>query len=105
MKYYIAAKNKLNIIKERSKMIELEQKQVNEEITELEKTIKIIEQNLKELQDPEYKIFYQMVINGLKPTEAVRRVSFEVGKEESTLWKNYYPKVKKILSEISYIEF
>lgn len=40
-------------------------------------------------------IYYEVVVNGLSVTKAIDRVSYKVDKDSSTLWKNYYPKVKQ----------
>ena len=56
---------------------------------------KEMETNLKQLNGIEQMIYYEVVVNGLSVTKAIDRVSYKVDKDPSTLWKNYYPKVKQ----------
>ena len=61
----------------------------------LKENIKEMETNLKQLNGIEQMIYYEVVVNGLSVTKAIDRVSYKVDKDSSTLWKNYYPKVKQ----------
>lgn len=80
--------------KEKEVIIEY-QKQLEEFNEFLKENIKEMETNLKQLNGIEQMIYYEVVVNGLSVTKAIDRVSYKVDKDSSTLWKNYYPKVKQ----------
>lgn len=66
----------------------------------LSNSLKIIEGYLKELTGIENELFYLIIVKGMSVTKAVDKVAFNNDKEVSTIWKNYYPKVKKIINEL-----
>ena len=66
----------------------------------LSNSLKIIEGYLKELTGIENELFYLIIVKGMSVTKAVDKVEFNNDKEVSTIWKNYYPKVKKIINEL-----
>lgn len=103
-KIYNDLKKELNILEARKNDLENTKETCDKLIEEKEKTIKEIEKNLKELSGIENKLYFQIVVNGLNVTKAVDKVSFEFDMDPSTIWKNYYPKVKKLIKESSEIQ-
>lgn len=105
MKYIDNYKNLViekNILLERLKMIlEYEETIISEKsvleklLKKQEETIKLIENDLKELNGIENKLFKEIVINGINVSKAIEKIAEEEEKDVSTLWKNYYPKVKE----------
>ena len=90
----------LNIVEENLEMLEEGNKIITmnkEELTRLkkiyEKKIKNVESNLKQLDGIEYKLYYEMEVNGLE------KVARNVNASTSTIWKSYYPKVKAYIKD------
>lgn len=88
-------KKRLNLISEYQKNFRKEKKQLKKIIEIQEKVLNQIENDLKELTGIENKIYQEIVINGITVTKAIEKVARELGKDPSTLWKYYYPDVKK----------
>lgn len=91
---------RLNIIEEYEKTIQIEKKIISNMIKKNENAIKKIEENLCELRDIETKLYYEIVINGMGISRAIEKVAEENDKDISTLWKNYYPNVKSKIQDI-----
>jgi len=90
--------------KQRIRLLEKYQKNINEEINNLIETIdaqnKIIIQikkDLSELNGIEYSLYSKIIVGGLNISKAIEKVAEEEGKDISTIWKNYYPKIKNRL--------
>ena len=45
--------------------------------------------------------YYQIIVLGKNVTAAVDYVSFQCDKDVSTIWKSYYPNVKKKIKELN----
>lgn len=88
-------KKRSNLISVYEKQFKEEKKQINEIIKFQEKFLNQIENDLKSLTGIKSQIYSEIVINGTKVTKSIDKVAHEVGKDPSTLWKNYYPDVKK----------
>lgn len=93
--------------KQRIRLLEKYQKDINNEINNLIETVdtqnKIIIQikkDLFELKGIEYNLYSKIIIEGLNISKAIEKVSLEEEKDISTIWKNYYPKIKKRLQTI-----
>lgn len=77
---------------------------IEEKIDEKEKLIEKCKDNLSKLSNKnvEYRL-YLYIINGLSPTKAVERIANENLRNNikpadvSTIWTNYYKKIKKYL--------
>ena len=48
----------------------------------------------------EYALYYEIVINGVSITQAVKNIAEAYNKEERTIWKYHYSKIKKYLKNI-----
>ncbi len=100
IKFYINIKQELNILKERKKLLDFEKDIIDKLIIKKEDSLNIIDNHLKELKGIENKLYYQIVVLGKSVTKAVDKVAFDEYKDVSTIWKNYYPNVKKKLKEL-----
>lgn len=60
-----------------------------------------IAKNLKDLVGVEYELYYEIVINGLNVTKAVDKVAFKYDMDVSSIWKNYYKKVKDMINKLN----
>lgn len=88
------------ILNSRLENIKKEEVALTKIIKDKEVNIKLIANHLKELKGIENELYYQIVVLGKNVTKAVDKVAFSVDKDVSTIWKNYYPKVKKKLKEL-----
>lgn len=66
---------------------------------ELKEKLKAMDMELRQLKGIEYELFYQIIVQGMNITKAIDKVAFDNDKEVSTIWKNYYPKVKEKIQE------
>lgn len=64
------------------------------EVNRLIYYIGLMDNTLKEIQSIEYKLYYAIVVEGRSITSAVDHVACTEGKDTSTIWKNYYPKIE-----------
>lgn len=108
IKNYNDLKLELEISKERKYIISTyikrfthEEESIDKVIREQERTLKKIENNLLNLTGIENKLFSEIVINKTSISKAIEKVAEEEEKDISTIWKNYYPKVKEKINEIS----
>lgn len=104
---YKKVKCEVDILENRLKMIKQYEKNLVEERSKIETIVYLqkellnqIECSLENYQGIEYKLFKEIMLNGLSVTKAIEKVAFEESKDESTLWKYYYPKVKKKITEL-----
>lgn len=108
IKNYNDIKNELNIALIRLKAINDKEESLDSEkeilenlISKLNQYLKEIEINLKKLSGIEYKLYYEIIVNGLNVTKAIEKVSIYEDKDSSTLWKTYYPKIKEKIKSSS----
>ena len=84
----------------------LKEKEVLEEtLCFQKKVLNQIEEIFKHLNGIECKLFTEIVINGTNVTKAIEKIAFQESKDVSTLWKNYYPKIKNKISELQSLNF
>ena len=91
---------RLQIIETYEKEILIEKERLNSIKQNQLKIIKLIEKDIKELTGIENGIYKEIVINGLNVSKAIEKISQEMDKDVSTLWKNYYPNVKKRIEKL-----
>lgn len=102
----------LNLVLLRLKSLEENEVKINQEkellnnyVTKLKNNLFLMEENLKQLDGIENKLYYQIVIKGLNVTKAIDKVAFDEDKDVSTIWKVYYPKVKdQIKKDCEYLK-
>ena len=93
-------KKRLNLISEYQRKFRKEKRQLKKIIEIQEKILYQIERDLKDLTGIKNKIYYEIIINGVTVTKAIDKVAIELEKDSSTLWKYYYPDVKKRITEL-----
>ena len=102
MRNYANTVHELNFLKKRLSLIdeyEKTLKSIKEKICHLissnQNVVDQMEKDIKKLSGIENKLYYEIFINGTNVTKAVDKVSQDEFIDISTIWKNYYPKVKK----------
>lgn len=55
---------------------------------------------LSKMSGIEEQLFYEIAYNGISITKAVENVAEKNGKDTSTIWKNYYNKIKKEIKKL-----
>ncbi len=93
-------KRRLNLILNYETEIALEKNRLINLIDNEEKMIKQMESDLQNLNGIENKLYYEIVINGNNVTKAIDKVASSEFVDTSTLWKNYYPKIKKQIDNL-----
>lgn len=93
-------KRRLNLLINYESEIALEKNRLINLIDNEQKVIKQMENDLQNLSGIENKLYYEIVINGTNVTKAIDKVATNEFIDTSTLWKNYYPKVKKEIDKL-----
>lgn len=57
-------------------------------------------ETLNKNTDIEYALYFEIVINGISKTQAVKNIAEIYKKEERTIWKYHYSKIKKYLKTL-----
>lgn len=96
--------NRLELITQQEKDILVEKDMINKAISHYTKIIKIMEEDICNLSGIENKLYKEIVINGTTVSKSIEKISIEENKDVSTLWKNYYPNVKKKIEKLSNIK-
>lgn len=107
MKYltsYTNTKTEYNLMNDRLEAIDNQRKYLEEEkktllnlINSHYSTLEKMERSLQSLEGIEKKLFYEIAIKGLNVTRAVDKIANIYELDSSTIWKKYYPKVKKFI--------
>lgn len=94
-------------LSELTKINSITGKSLDDEIKEQTNTVKTLQGYLNKMNNSlskmtgiEYKLFYEIVVNGISITKAIEKVSFDNNIEPQTIWKNYYKKIKPNLEQI-----
>ncbi len=105
--YYQKMKYEVDILEVRLKMIKQYEKNLADERSKIENTIDLHSELLRQIQmylntsdRIEFKLFKEIVMEGSCVTKAIEKVALEESKDISTVWKYYYPKVKKKITEL-----
>lgn len=93
-------KKRLNLLLNYETEITLEKNRLINLIDNEQKLIKQMECDLQKLKGIENKLYYEIVINGTNVTKAIDKVATSEFVDTSTLWKNYYPKVKQQIDNL-----
>lgn len=94
---------RLELINEYNLKLNEESLLLEEFIKKIDNNILEIEKDLKDLNGIENKLYCEIVVKGTNVTRAIDKIAFEYNKDVSTLWKNYYPKIKKRINLIKKI--
>ena len=99
MANYLAELEKINPIT--GKSIDQEIEEARNDVNVLQYYLKRMEISLEQLTGIENELFTWIVVKGYRPTRAVEFVAEKYKKDTSTIWKNYYPKIKEEISIMS----
>lgn len=107
LKGYVNIKTDLDLIKINLKRIEEKENTLESEkniYLDLEKNYNILleemNEKLKSCVGIDRELLYEIMIKGINVTKAVDNIAFRYDMDSSTIWKNYYPKVKEKLKEL-----
>lgn len=92
-------KLRISVIEKNELELKKEKENLNSFLEQLRGRLEKMDVELKQLKGIEYELYYQIVVRGLNITKAVDKVAFDNDKDVSTIWKNYYPKVKQKIDE------
>lgn len=67
------------------------------DVKDLQSTIDEMNEILRNLDGIEYEIYTKIIVDGLKPTQAVQHVAQDHFMSEDNVWRTYYSKVKQYL--------
>lgn len=105
---YFNTRIELNNLKNRMNLILKYEQEYRQEKAKLRKIIEIqekqlfqIEQDLSKMTGIQNRLYYEIVMNGLKITKAIEKIAEEEQMDISTIWKNYYPEVKEKINLLS----
>lgn len=94
-------KKRLSLIKEYEKKYLEEKKQLKKLIILGQNLLCQMEDDIVSLEGIENKLYKEIVIEGLNVSSAIEKVAFDEEKDTSTLWKNYYPSVKRKIEKLN----
>ena len=108
IKGYVNIKTELDLVKLNINALDMKEKDLKkykESLFNLEKDLSDIlnkmEEKLKELKGIEKELLYEIIVKGTNVTRAVDKIAFTYDMDSSSIWKNYYPNVKKSLEELN----
>jgi len=90
----------INRIEEREKTLKLEKDIYLELESKYSNLLNKMEEKLKDGRGIDRELLYEIMIKGTNVTRAVDKVAINYDMDSSTIWKNYYPKVKEKLKEL-----
>lgn len=80
--------------------LDAEIQQLVNEVDKLDGLLMKMNGDLKKLTGVEFQLYRAIVLDGKKPTEAVRSTAERCYMSESNVWKNYYPKISDDIERI-----
>ena len=86
--------NEVEIEKRNGLTLQEEIESIKKEIARLEAVLKEMEIRLAKLNGIEDKLYYEIVVNKKKVTEAVEYIAETCYTSDKNVWKTYYPKIK-----------
>lgn len=95
---------RLNIISEYESIILKEKVELNNLIDIQKQIINQMEKDISNLDGIENKLYNEIAIKGTSISKAVEKIAEEEDKDVSTLWKNYYPNVRKRIDKLPNIK-
>lgn len=95
---------RLNLISQYEKILIEEKNKLNELEIFHKKIITKMEENLLNLSGVENKLYCEIVLKGTNVTKAIDKIAYDENLDISTLWKNYYPKVKKKINDLDLVK-
>lgn len=95
-----------NVDKDTNISLNDELKLQKNEVRKLEYYLKLMENNMTNLKGIEYELYYEIVINPINANKTISKIIEEFSEREDvdrdiqTIWKNYYPSIKKYLKKL-----
>ncbi len=74
-------------------------------IHKLERYLKTMNETLSKMTGLEYQLYYEIVFKGVNISKAVDNIANANDKDTSTIWKNYYNKIKKDVKKIANFDY
>ena len=90
---YVHELNEVDIGTGRSLAQEIEYQR--EIVDKLARYIKDMSDALEKMNGIEYALYYEIVVKGTRISRAVSNVAERYNKDDGTIWKYHYPKIKK----------
>lgn len=107
---YVNNKTELELIKLNIENINKKEeylKNLKREYLQMENELQLmneqVENVMHELEGIEQELIYEILVKGKNVTRAVDVIAFKYDLDTSTIWKNYYPKVKEKLKSLQVI--
>lgn len=98
MAEYLSELHDIDVGTGKSLADEISYQQIN--VDNLQKYINIMNNTMSELNGIEYQLYYEIVVLGINITKAVENVASKNNKDTRTIWKHYYPKIKKDVKKV-----
>jgi len=94
---------RLNLISQYEKILIAEKERLSQLEIFQKEIISKMEEDLFNLSGIENKLYCEIIFNGTNVTKAIDKIAFDENLDISTLWKNYYPKVKKKINDLNLV--
>lgn len=69
-------------------------------ISNLENYIKDMDNTLSKLKGIEYDLYYEIVVNDTQISKAISTIAERYGKDDQTIWKHHYRKIKRYVKKV-----
>jgi len=92
---------RLELINYYQNYLHLEEEKLKKLLERNKNVAKEIKKTISSLNGIENNLYKSIVIEGIPVTKAVDKASFLFGLDPSTIWKSYYPNVKKLIQELT----
>lgn len=69
-------------------------------VDKIQRYINIMDETLSKMTGIEYALYYEIVVNGVRISRAVNNVAERYNKDDHTVWKYHYSKIKKDVKKL-----
>ena len=98
MAQYVHELNEVDIGTGRSLAQEIEYQRTV--VDNIKRYIVDMEETLSKMRGIEYALYYEIVINGVNTSKAVSNVAERYNKDDQTVWKHHYRKIKENVKKL-----
>ena len=98
MAMYVYELNEVDIGTGRSLAQEIEHQR--DIVDRLTRYLNEMNETLSKMNGIEYSLYYEIAVKGVRVSRAVSNVAERYNKEDRTLWKYHYPKIKKDIKKL-----
>lgn len=95
---YVHELNEVDIGTGRSLAQEIEYQRII--VDQLARYITDMSETLGKMNGIEYALYFEIVVKGVRISRAVSNVAERYGKDDGTIWKYHYPKIKKKIKKL-----